>query len=181
MKVTLDLPLITAGFDYLKISRISMDKQKALIGRSIDYSLQAMKPYWLKYIRDYLSTWRMIPSVKIDSIKLCLANFNNCKFDEVIQELLKIDCIITPLSNKTNDRSSSLNSLDCKLYYFNIFILYNRSINASEPRRTCKINIKRSSKLWRYNKKTESNVNILLFNLYESTFLLNNESLLINF
>ena len=112
--MALDIPLLTTDFDYIKISQVASENLKILINRSIDYSLQFVKPYCLSYIRKFLDYKRMTPKVKVDSIKLLLINADHKQFNESIEEFVKIDWIILPNWNDSKEDFNSIDSLECK-------------------------------------------------------------------
>ena len=110
----MNIPLLTSDFDYIKISQVASENLKMLINRSIDYSLQFVKPYCLNYIRKFLDYKRLTPKVKVDSIKLLLINADNKLFNKSIEEFVKIDWIILPNWNDLKEDINSTDSLECK-------------------------------------------------------------------
>ena len=104
--------------DYQNMYQIAHKKKKLLIGNSIDYSLQYMKPFWLRYARKYAQYLLITPVIKIESIRILLSQNEYPLFEGVIQEFMKIETIIYPDNEQTynNDSVKNINGRNIQEY-----------------------------------------------------------------
>lgn len=99
--------------DYQNMYQIAYEKKKLLIGNSIDYSLEYMKPFWLRYARKYAQYLLITPTVKIESIRVLLSQNEYPIFEGMIQEFMKIETIIYP-GNEQVDKNESVKDINGK-------------------------------------------------------------------
>ena len=95
----LDLKQNISTFDHQMVMRAWFEKKRAIISRSLDYSLQLMKPFCLKYVRRFSQRYLLTPVVKIESIKIMLTNYKHIEFKLIIEELMKTEWIMHPNNN----------------------------------------------------------------------------------